>query len=710
MIFEIHEIHEILEIHVIFEIIVLFAIFKKLKKYLIVMSFKQKSIVTTLSVFLMTITANSQNCITTRTGDTAMTGEATPIEETAQTENTPPIGEFDLNKYIIDAYETKNIINKAGSDVEKADAIKAFNDKYLTCTRGTSLTIKPHWLYPDDVYYGDNSATANLMALNLGLVPDDCHDEVLKNLITNIIRLNGGHFKGSEEALPILLQTLSAEGRSDVANLLTQRDSALLSPFTAQWRREVIAGISPVKEGSNMVRLKPDFSIAVLEDLDESYDSPKGPVRSRWHKDLMHAEWDLTVPEGMEAEITIPGSSRKHVKGGSGVKFLRQENGATIWKAKGGERHFSIDFDMPEHIVAQQFLFERHNFPTCHSSSITQLSNGDMLAVFSGGKNEAAIDTRIYMTRKAKGCDSWSPFEEMSVCAQDRGKKFSTSNPVVFQKPDGEVLLFYHTSETGEHGTPCYLRRSSDLGYSWSEEERLPDGVQGPERAQPLILGDRMICPGDAHRKYIIRPLFSITEDGGRNWKTVGPSSAEYSIAANNRKPGKVGENFDVPADGFPRERAFEILASIQPAILVHRNGMLQALTRTCHSKLGCVWSYDGGLTWGHEYLTDFPNNNSGFTAITLKDGRFAMVCNDFESIPGSPRWEHMNARTPLSLFISEDGQLWTKVMDIEDGPIHNNAFPSGYCYPNMIEGDDGCLHLVYTWQRRRIKYVRIKL
>lgn len=619
---------------------------------------------------------------------------AFPICGSAQT--------FDLDAYISDALKAAGVTAVGDKPAAGNPDAKAFNDKYLTCNRGTALVDKPHWLFPDDVFYGDNSATANLLALNLGLVPEDCHEEVLKNLVTDIIRLNGGHFKGDERVLGILLPTLSAEGRSDVANLLTYRDPAILAPFIPQWRRTVLAGIP--QEG---MRFEADFSIASLEDVDESAETALGTVRSRWHKDLMHADWEISIPEGTEAEVAVRVSSKKQVRHGRGVKYLGAEDGCQIWRMKGGEQHFDIDFDLPEHIADQRFLFEKHDFPTCHSSSITQLAGGDLLAVFTGGQNEAAPDTRVYLTRKAKGSPEWEPIREMTHSALAEGLKYSTYNPVIYQNPAGEVLLFYHTSEEGK---PCYLMKSADGGRTWSAAERLPEGVKGPERAQPLMVGDRMICPGDAGRRYVIRPLFSMTEDGGKTWTAVGPSSAEYSIASNNRKPGRVGENFDVPADNVPRERAFEILASIQPAVLVHRNGLLQALTRTCHGKLGCVWSYDGGKTWGHEYLTDIPNNNSGFTAITLRDGRFAMVFNDFESLPGAPRWEHMNARTPLTLAISEDGIKWTKVMDIETGPIHNNAFPSGYCYPNMIEGDDGCLHLVYTWQRRRIKYVKIKL
>jgi predicted neuraminidase len=63
--------------------------------------------------------------------------------------------------------------------------------------------------------------------------------------------------------------------------------------------------------------------------------------------------------------------------------------------------------------------------------------------------------------------------------------------------------------------------------------------------------------------------------------------------------------------------------------------------------------------------------------------------------IPG--RWGGL--RTPLNLAFSDDGVLWTP------GPVLENE-PGEYSYPGVIQGDDGAVHMVYTWQRRNIRYV----
>ena len=37
----------------------------------------------------------------------------------------------------------------------------------------------------------------------------------------------------------------------------------------------------------------------------------------------------------------------------------------------------------------------------------------------------------------------------------------------------------------------------------------------------------------------------------------------------------------------------------------------------------------------------------------------------------------------------------------LEDGPAE-------YSYPAVIQATDGCIHVTYTWQRRRIRHVMI--
>jgi alpha-L-rhamnosidase len=58
--------------------------------------------------------------------------------------------------------------------------------------------------------------------------------------------------------------------------------------------------------------------------------------------------------------------------------------------------------------------------------------------------------------------------------------------------------------------------------------------------------------------------------------------------------------------------------------------------------------------------------------------------------------------RTPLNVAVSVDGKSWQAALVLEDSPV------SQYSYPSVIQTPDGMVHIVYTWRRERVKYVKI--
>jgi alpha-L-rhamnosidase len=92
------------------------------------------------------------------------------------------------------------------------------------------------------------------------------------------------------------------------------------------------------------------------------------------------------------------------------------------------------------------------------------------------------------------------------------------------------------------------------------------------------------------------------------------------------------------------------------------------------------------------------PNNNSGIDAVTLKDGLQLLVYNHVKPPEGLAK----GARTPLNVSLSNDGKNWYASLILEDSPI------SQYSYPSVIQDKGGFVHLVYTWRRQRIKYMKI--
>ena len=87
--------------------------------------------------------------------------------------------------------------------------------------------------------------------------------------------------------------------------------------------------------------------------------------------------------------------------------------------------------------------------------------------------------------------------------------------------------------------------------------------------------------------------------------------------------------------------------------------------------------------------LLDLPNPNSGIDALTLKDGRFLMVCNP---VP--------KGRSPLAVALSSDGKTWTNALTLEDEPAKE------FSYPAVMQTADGKVHITYTWKRLKARHV----
>jgi predicted neuraminidase len=135
----------------------------------------------------------------------------------------------------------------------------------------------------------------------------------------------------------------------------------------------------------------------------------------------------------------------------------------------------------------------------------------------------------------------------------------------------------------------------------------------------------------------------------------------------------------------------------IQPSILFHPGGALQAVGRTKQGVVFQTWSKDSGKTWSALTATDLPNPNSGTDAVTLADGRQLIVYNHSGHRANEPKGD----RFPLDVAVSKDGLAWKHLLTLEAEPV-----VSGYAYPAVIQARDGRVHVTYTVGRKKIKHV----
>jgi predicted neuraminidase len=313
-------------------------------------------------------------------------------------------------------------------------------------------------------------------------------------------------------------------------------------------------------------------------------------------------------------------------------------------------------------IITDEFIYEKASYPECHAATIAQTGKG-LIAAWFGGTKERNPDVCIWVSRKVNG--KWTEGVNVANGIQNDTLRYPCWNPVLYQIPKGDLILFYKIGPKPAEWKGFY-KTSKDGGLSWSAQVALPDDILGPIKNKPVLLKNgTLISPSSSEGKGGWKARFELSADNGKTWKLVTVPNGETKGA-------------------------------IQPSILFHQDGRLQALCRSQDRAILETWSNDNGLTWSPLAKTNLPNNNSGTDAVTLKDGRQLLVYNHV--LP--PGILAKGARTPLNVALSKDGKTWFASLILEDSPI------SQYSYPAVIQTGDGLVHFVYTWRRQRIKHV----
>lgn len=340
-------------------------------------------------------------------------------------------------------------------------------------------------------------------------------------------------------------------------------------------------------------------------------------------------------------------------------------------------------------IVRSEFIYETAPFPSCHASTIAESRDGTLVAAWFGGTHEKHPDVGIWVSRwigngwtapvevangVIDGTERTAAPKSSASGLKEAVDRYPTWNPVLFQpsptatQPKPPLLLFYKMGPSPQTWWGMLIR-SDDGGVSWGTPERLPDGILGPIKNKPIELKDgSILCPSSTETdedesKWQVH--FERTQDLGRTWTKTQSLNDGIAVQA------------------------------IQPSLLRLADGKLLAIGRSRQDRIFECSSSDLGKTWSAVGLGSLPNNNSGIDALTMRDGRHAIIYNHVKGTPG--QWG--GKRTPLNLALSENGRDWSGALTLE-------SEPGEYSYPAMIETKDGKLHITYTWQRKRIKHV----
>jgi predicted neuraminidase len=313
-------------------------------------------------------------------------------------------------------------------------------------------------------------------------------------------------------------------------------------------------------------------------------------------------------------------------------------------------------------LKGKEYIFEDERpFISCHASTLAELDDGTTIAAWFGGTAEKNPDVAIWYSKRVDG--KWS---KPKIAADEEG--LATWNPVLFNAPDGRIVLYYKVGENDNEWYTKYVV-SYDKGESWTTPKELVPGDiggRGPVKNKPIVLHDgTWLAPASLEFKYW-DAFVDISKDNGKTW------TASPLVPLNHDK--------------------FCGKGVIQPTIWESEPNHVHMLLR---STCGIVYrsdSTDGGKTWCEVYETSLPNNNSGIDAVKLYDGTIALIYN-----PVSENW---GPRTPLVVSLSKDnGATWPYTCVLEDDE-------GEYSYPAIVSVDNQ-ISMTYTWKRERIAYVR---
>lgn len=314
--------------------------------------------------------------------------------------------------------------------------------------------------------------------------------------------------------------------------------------------------------------------------------------------------------------------------------------------------------------------------PSVHSATAVEISRGRIRAFWYGGSREGAKDVAIYTAVFDPRASSWGP-QEIAVTreqtAEDLGRYVKKlGNPVVARDPRGRLWLFYvSVSLGGWSGSAVNFRISEDEGATWGRARRLV--------SSPLLnLGT------------LVRGPAVVFEDGA------------LGLPVYHELLGKFGELLRISPEGevLGKTRLSHGRTSLQPVVVPLSPLEAVAFMRSSGSsprRVLSVATRDGGRRWSDLAETALPNPDAAVAALRTSGGEVLLAFNDSASDRGN-----------LKLAVSRDGGGRFEILRDVAPPEPPDA-STELAYPWLLETSDGSLHLLYSWDRRRIVHVRYR-
>lgn len=313
--------------------------------------------------------------------------------------------------------------------------------------------------------------------------------------------------------------------------------------------------------------------------------------------------------------------------------------------------------------------------PSVHAASMIALKDGAVRAFWFAGSREGAADVSIYSSVYDSKSSNWSaPTVVMDRISAEKGLSryiAKLGNPVPSRLADGRLQLFFVTvSVGGWAGSSISAIISDDEGLTWSNPQRLI--------ASPLL-----------NLSTLVKSPNLMFADG------------RLGLPAYHEWIGRFGEFLRVDAGQvIDKRRMSSGRSAIQPFVFVNDAQEASAYFRQARSaglpkQIPVSQTQNAGQSWQLSEDLAIANPNSAVTGLTLKNGARILVLNNIEA-----------GRYRLALVMNEPkASQWHILEVLEDDEALPDAQRKEFSYPYLITVDGNDAHLVYTWDRKKIRH-----
>jgi predicted neuraminidase len=315
------------------------------------------------------------------------------------------------------------------------------------------------------------------------------------------------------------------------------------------------------------------------------------------------------------------------------------------------------------------------NAPSVHAASLIALRDGTIRAFWFAGSREGAADVVINSAVFDSKSFNWSaPTIVMDRVSAEKGLSryiAKLGNPVPARMADGRLQLFFVTvSIGGWAGSSISSVISDDEGLTWGNPQRLI--------GSPLINISTLVKS-----------------------PAIAFADGRLGLPAYHEWIGRFGEFLRVDAGQvIDKRRMSSGRDAIQPLVFVNDTQDAAAYFRQTRragyaKQVPVSETLNAGQSWQSDTDLLIANPNSAVAGLRLNSGARILVLNNIEV-----------GRHRLVLMMSDGkSSQWQVIEVVED----DEALPADqrkeFSYPYLISTDGNDVHLVYTWDRKKIRH-----